>query len=104
MCACHIVSAAAHSQSHGAIKIFVKQVGNMIHSTCNHDAWSETTPLIQLAANSTVPRTTGEGAFYYMMAGRDSLLPIDTVLIEPRYEYMDHPTYAVSMASSLSKA
>jgi len=99
------ISAAYHPKSHGQVENFNKQIRDGLATTCaTWDDWDEVLPLVLFAMRINVGGSTKESPFF-LMYGRDPLLPDDIHVRPPFTERtFNTQTYAEKMQTRLTDA
>ena len=79
-----------HPMSNGTVERFHRDLNAMLRkfSNGNNTLWEEYLPHALLAARNTVNSRTGHTPFY-LLYGRDAIMPLDTILAPRRKGYSD---------------
>ena len=102
----HKTTTAYHPQSNGQVERINHNLADMLSMfvSADHSDWDELLPFITFAYNTSRQETTGRTPFY-LLHGREAVLPIDASLgirMDPQTD--GHVDYATQMLSNLQRA
>ena len=85
-----VMTSPYHPMSNGTVERFHRDLNAMLRkfSNGNNTLWEEYLPHALLAARNTVNIRTGHTPFY-LLYGRDAIMPLDTILAPRRKGYSD---------------
>ena len=101
---CHLKTSPYHPQTNGKCERWHRLLNDVISKLINFNnisSWSDCLPLVLSAYRTSVHDST-HFTLFYLMFGRDPILPLDTVL-QPRRKYMGED-YLPTMIEQLHKS